>query len=456
VKRRLFWKIWLGFWIAYLVLATGLWFYWSLQPAPSRPDWDPPYATGTMLVETAATALERGGPTGLAQQIANWPAEQRSRLTLAALAQDPCARPAASRAIARTAVGYCLRYATPSLSHAGEDWVSTVIPPDELIAIALAGLAFSAMLAAYLASPIHRLQLGFGRLAQGDLSVRLGPTMGRRKDEVADLARDFDAMAERLQELVAARDRLLHDVSHELRSPLARMRLAADLLRRDPARLEASLDRIDREAGNLDALVGELLTLARLESDAGSSDDYFDLLEVLQLVAVNARFEAEAQGVSLRVDLPIDGADDDWVVVGSGQLVHRAFENILRNALRFSPQGAAVRLALARDGVERCMITIEDEGPGIAEGEATRLLDPFVQGTNRSGAGFGLGLGIARRAIAASGGSVALANRPTGGLCVTVMLPLAHGSWSQMSANPPPPGGIPDAHGQAPSYHLKA
>lgn len=311
------------------------------------------------------------------------------------------------------------------MSDTDDDWASTVTPPDYLIAIALAGLVFSAALAAYLSSPIHRLQLGFGRLARGDLAVRLGPTMGRRKDEVADLARDFDAMAERLQELVGARDRLLHDVSHELRSPLARMRLAADLLRRDPSRLEAYLDRIDREAGHLDALVGELLTLARLESDAGRSEDYFDLLEVLRVVTGDARFEAEAQGVSLNVILPTDGAEDAWLILGSGQLVHRAFDNILRNALRFSSQGAAVSLTLERDRMDRCIVTIDDEGPGIAEGEATRLLEPFVQGANQSGAGFGLGLGIARRAIAASGGSVTLENRAGGGLRVTVVLPLA-------------------------------
>ena len=431
MKRRLFWKILLGFWAAYLLLTTGLWSYWSLQPAPFRPDWDPPHAVGTTLVETAATALDRGGPSGLAQQIANWPSPHRARLTIVPMAHDPCAKTADPRAIARRSQGYCLRYATPPLSDADEDWVSTVAPPDYLIAIALAGLIFSAGLAAYLSSPVHRLQLGFGRLAQGDFSARLGPTMGRRKDEVADLARDFDAMAERLQELVGARDRLLHDVSHELRSPLARMRLAADLLRRDPGRLEASLDRIDREAGHLDALVGELLTLARLESDAGRSEEYFDLLEVLRLVTDDAQFEAEAQGVALYVDLPTDSADDDWLILGSGQLVHRAFENILRNALRFSSQGGAVALSLERDGPDRCIVAVDDEGPGIADGEAIRLLEPFVQGTNQSGAGFGLGLGIARRAIAASGGSVTLANRAGGGLRVTIALPLSRGALYQ-------------------------
>jgi two-component system, OmpR family, sensor kinase len=198
-----------------------------------------------------------------------------------------------------------------------------------------------------------------------------------------------------------------------------------------PRRLDASLDRIDREAGQLDALVGELLTLARLESDAGRSEEYFDLLEVLRLVTDDAQFEAEAQSVTLNVGLPTDSADDDWLILGSGQLVHRAFENSLRNALRFSSQGFAVGLTLERDGADCCIVTVDDEGPGIADGEATRLLEPFVQGAHRRGMGFGLGLGIARRAIAASGGSVTLANSAGGGLRVTIALPLARGALNQ-------------------------
>ena len=130
MKRRLFWKIWLGFAAAYLLLNTGLWLYWSLQPAPFRPDWDPPHAVGAALVETAETALARSGPSGLAQEIANWPAAHRSRLTISPLAEDACATTADPRAIAGQSVGYCLRYATPPLSDADDDWVSTVTPPE--------------------------------------------------------------------------------------------------------------------------------------------------------------------------------------------------------------------------------------------------------------------------------------------------------------------------------------
>lgn|GEM_PF-5139401 len=139
----------------------------------------------------------------------------------------------------------------------------------------------------------------------------------------------------------------------------------------------------------------------------------------------DAQFQAGAQGVALNADLPTDSADDEWLILGSGQLVHRAFETILRNTLRFSSEGFAVVLTLERDGNDRCIVTVNDAGPGIADGEATQLLEPFAQGAHQSGAG--LGLGIARRAIAAWGGSIILANRASNGLRVTLSLPLARG-----------------------------
>jgi len=421
MKRRLFWKIWMAFFATILLLGSGLWLFWSLRPAQVYPEWDGPYAVGNVLIESAATALRDGGSDALARQTAAWPGAHRARLTVTALSADRCQPEADHRRLARQ-IGqdYCLRYATPPLP-AGDGWSSQVY----LIATALAGLVFSAALAWYLTRPIHRLRRGFERLAGGDLSVRLGPSVGRRRDEVADLARDFDQMATRLEELVAARDRLLHDVSHELRSPLARMRLATGLLRRDPSRLESSLDRVDREADQLDALIGELLTLAKLESGVDGSTEYFDLLDVLELVLENAGFEAAAAGVTLNADLPDEGDDTAWLILGSGLLAHRAIENILRNALRFSASGQTIDIRLERCAAARCIVMVDDQGPGIGESGPSDLLQPFVQGGAVSGSGFGLGLAIAQRAIATCGGSVKLANRAPSGLRVTISLPLA-------------------------------
>lgn len=424
MRQRLFWKIWLGFWGTFLLLSYGLWLYWSLQPTPSYSEWDAPREVGRVLVASAATALERGGRPALERQIADWPQAERERLTVRSSVSD--CTPGQDRETAvlvRTGDdSYCLHYATPPLPE--EDVSFLAMPPDDLVATALAGLAFSAALAWYLTKPIHQLRQGFSQLAEGNFAVRLGESMGRRRDEIADLAGDFDRMAERLAELVAARDRLLHDVSHELRSPLARMRLAIGLLRRDPARFDASLKRIDREADHIDEIVGELLTLARLESGVDEDGEYFDVIEVLNIVLEDVTFEAETQTVHIERNLPKEPSDHDWLVAGSGLLIRRAVENILRNALRFSPAGQAIRVSLAREDHD-CLLTVEDNGPGIRNAKPSSLLQPFARGGSGESQGYGLGLAIAERAIAACGGTLDLTNRTPTGLLVTISLPLA-------------------------------
>lgn len=423
MKGRLFWKIWLGFWATSLLLSYGLWVYWSVTPATGFQEWDAPLAVGRVLTASATTALEHGGPAALARQMADWPQEERARLSLQTETLD-CS-PSNNRQIAvmvkTESNSYCLRYATPPLPEEATNFLA--MPPDDLVAAALAGLIFSAALAGYLTYPIHQLRQGFSRLADGDFAVRLTDAKGRRRDELADLANDFDRMAGRLAELVEARDRLLHDVSHELRSPLARMRLAIGLLRRDPARFETSVQRIDTEADHIDKIIGELLTLARLESGVDQDREYFDLLDVLELVLDDVKFEAEAQTVKINADLPREPAEHDWLIAGSGLLIRRATENILRNALRFSPPDQAIRVTLTMQE-ERCSLTVEDDGPGIRSTEPNSLLQPFVRETSYDNSGYGLGLAIAQRAIVACGGELGLTNRVPTGLRVTITLPL--------------------------------
>jgi two-component system OmpR family sensor kinase len=161
-------------------------------------------------------------------------------------------------------------------------------------------LFFSGVLAFYLTRPVQRIRKGFASLAGGDLATRLRPQIGRRRDEIADLAKDFDTMAERLQQLVLMRDQLLHDVSHELRSPLARLNQAIALVRQDPANTDTSLRWIETEIRRLDELVGELLSLARAESGESSRDQYFDLPALIDTVVANANFEARAQSVTVK------------------------------------------------------------------------------------------------------------------------------------------------------------
>ena len=269
---------------------------------------------------------------------------------------------------------------------------------------------------------MRSIRSGFERLAGGDLSTRLQPEMGRRRDEIADLANDFDRMAERLQQLVAVRDQLLHDVSHELRSPLARLAQATALLRQDPAHAAASCERIETEVRRLDELVGELLSLARAESGESARDSYFDLPELIETVMANAAFEAEARGAAVKLR-GVSG--QEGIVRGNAELMRRALENIVRNAVHFTPERGVVEVGLANEEAEnRFIVTISDEGPGVPPGKVNEMFDPFVRlDESAERKGYGLGLAIARRAVVALGGSIDARNREPTGLIVTVTLP---------------------------------
>lgn len=279
------------------------------------------------------------------------------------------------------------------------------------------------LLARYLTAPIGRLQSATKHLASGDLSQRVTPSLGSRKDELADLAKDFDFMASRLDALLNAQKRLLHDVSHELRSPLARLRVAAGLARQRPGRAESALERIERETERLDELVGQVLALSRLEAGVGDApEEYLDLAELLHAVAEDAAFEAETS--RRRVEL---ASEQELMVRGHTELLRRAFENVVRNAVNHTADGTAVEFAAERDtGGNSVKVSVCDRGSGIPDSELDAVFEPFFRASDNSArGGYGLGLAIARRAIEAHGGAIHAENRPDGGLCVHIRLPLA-------------------------------
>jgi two-component system OmpR family sensor kinase len=283
----------------------------------------------------------------------------------------------------------------------------------------LASLGFSALLAWYLARPIRHLRSAFASVAEGRFGTRVAPLMGRRADEIAGLGNDFDRMTERLQKLVVSQQRLLHDVSHELRSPLARLHAAIGLARQDPRKLEGSLERIEREAARLDGLVGEVLTLARLEGGTASgTQETVDFADLVANIAADARFEAEAAGREVNLDCA-----EEVLVRGRAELLHRAVENVVRNALKHTSPGTAVTIKLSIAG-PRALLSVTDRGPGVAPGETERIFEPFYRGAAAPG-GFGLGLAIAQGAVAAHGGTISAANAEGGGLRVEIELPLA-------------------------------
>lgn len=287
---------------------------------------------------------------------------------------------------------------------------------------ALAGLLASVLCAAglawYFARPIRQLRSGFDRVADGDLEARVAPGMQGRRDELADLGRDFDRMTERLQGVVEGQKRLLHDVSHELRSPLARLQAAVGLARQQPARMDDCLLRVERESERMNQLVGQLLTLSRLEAGVAEATELVDMAELLADIVEDARFEAEARQVVIAYD-----AGDMAEIRGNSELLHRAIENVLRNAVRYSPAGGRVGVAAGKRG-QVFQVRIEDQGPGVEADELEAIFSPFFRGrAARPGDGHGLGLAIARRVMRVIGGRILASRGAAGGLVVEIEIP---------------------------------
>jgi two-component system sensor histidine kinase CpxA len=242
------------------------------------------------------------------------------------------------------------------------------------------------------------------RFGQGDLSTRFETA---RRDELGDLARTFNRMADRIQTLLAAERRLLLDISHELRSPLARLGVAAELARSGEDR-GGALDRIQKEADRLNSLVGELLQVTRAEGDPASL--HFEpvrLDELVRDIVETNRIEATARGSELKLD--IEAAAQ---IQGKPELLRRAVENVIRNAIRHAPAGTAVEVT-----VKERSILVRDRGPGVPEQDLARIFDPFYRvenDRNRSSGGAGLGLAIARRAIELHKGTIRARNADPG------------------------------------------
>lgn len=286
----------------------------------------------------------------------------------------------------------------------------------------LVSLILAALLARHFSHPIQQLKMAFTTTAQGQLEHRVAPLMGKRRDELASLGTEFDHMAERLQAMIHQHRRLLHDVSHELRSPLARLQAAIGLLRQRPDESEALLLRIEREAGRMDHLVGEILTLSRLDTGLSSQiRTPVDLGEILADLLDDARFEAASK--NCRIKAP---EARSLMVEGDGELLHRALENVVRNALQYSPIGGEVLITQAQQG-DTLILTVADQGPGVAESERDAIFQAFHRSPLApAGKGYGLGLAITRSVINAHGGSVSADNLSPHGLVVTISLPLAN------------------------------
>jgi two-component system, OmpR family, sensor histidine kinase CpxA len=283
------------------------------------------------------------------------------------------------------------------------------------------------LLAGYLTSDVRRLRAATQQLAAGDLSARADAPPGRRRDEIAHLVRDFNTMAARLQDLVNAQSRLLNDISHELRSPLARLHVALGLAwQRTGPDAHSVLERIELEAIRLNELIGRLLTLARLEGgEDAMRRSPISVDELIRDITKDADFEAQSRQCRVRCVI-----QEEVTVCGSPSLLHSAIENVVRNAMRHTREGTDVEIRLAREsgsGKHEAVVRVTDRGPGVPPDSLDKLFRPFYRlddARGRQTGGVGLGLAITERAVRLHGGTVRASNRPEGGLMVEIRLPL--------------------------------
>ena len=302
-----------------------------------------------------------------------------------------------------------------------------LLQPDLSIALLRLSVALLAagllcfLLARHIAGPIRELQSAASRIAEGDFSVRATPAIAHRNDEIADLARDFDAMADRIQSLLQKQQELLGDISHELRSPLMRLTVSLELARRGDS---TAFERIDSDIKRLGLLVDQVLTLTRLQTQAGQQTQIpVSLRTILESIVDDARLEGRSENKSVHLDQP-----EDCRIKCDPNLLRSCVENVVRNALRYTrpDTSVAIHVALHGGASPLAKIDIADEGPGVPPEALRRLFEPFfrVSGArDRSSGGSGLGLAISQKVAKLYGGGIEARNRESGGLEVQITLP---------------------------------
>jgi two-component system sensor histidine kinase CpxA len=295
-----------------------------------------------------------------------------------------------------------------------------------LLPVLLIGAIFCYWLARYLTTPIVKLRDTTHELADGNLTARVSQGLIKRRDEIGYLSRDFNLMAGRIETLVEAQQRLLRDISHELRSPLTRLGVALELVKRRAAPdMCTGLDRIEREAAIINEMIGQLLTLSRVESGTYRLNRIrVDLCALLQKVADDADFEARSRERSVRIT-----SCEASTISGVAELLKSATENVVRNAVRHTAKGTEVEISLRCEGVDdekHTVIRVRDHGAGVPEESIDEIFRPFYRvedARDRQTGGAGLGLAIAARAVHLHAGTIKAANAPDGGLIVEIMLP---------------------------------
>ena len=451
--RRLFWRIFISFWVAMILIVAGVAasVYWIVSDMRANP----PSQADALIVYNEIERIAAGGDTS---DLKAWLVERETsgeqpnvyafdssrREILGRRPPPPVvyrsvvwgAGPAppveAQRRVFTSMTLDGERYwfvVAPKMSRVSR-WLMPLGPgpvhwPALVIAIIVTA-ATCLLLARYLSAPIDKLRQATLEVASGNLNVRVRPSLGGRQDELGLLASDFDHMSERLRILRDGRQQLMRDLSHELRSPLARLQVALGLARRsEGAGIEPQLERIEREAGRIDALVGQILMLSQLnDPSAAVNKEKFEAGELLELLVQDSNLEAASRGITVTLQ---KSSPEPSFLHADRQLVSSAMENVLRNAIRYSPDRGTVDVSL-QGAYGEVRIVVMDRGPGVPEAELQSIFEPFYRAStqvNRSVRGHGLGLAIAHRIVALHYGTVAARNRDDGGLAVEFKLPEA-------------------------------
>jgi len=446
MNRRLFWKIFLPFWVAQAVLLGALYLRIHYRISSEHPWWiQPERREMPVLANLAATTFEQQGQDALTTLLDNLSLQNRSRFWLV----DASGRELSGREVPPRVLDDASKAErTEGLHHSYEAnvlaasattprahylLVAELVPPplseripgDILWTLKL-GTIFSAvvglLITNYLTKPIERLRAATNLLASGNLDIRVGENLGNRSDEIADLMRDFDTMAAELRKQIQNERSLMSGVSHELRSPIARMRLALTLARcADDTERKEMLDRIEQDAIQLDSMLERILTVARLESGQLKPKlEPLSLNDLLDDVLHDAKFEAAATNATITYQ----GVENVWVNGDPGML-RSAVENVVRNAIFYSGEGGKIEVKLSTSGAA-AFVTVQDNGPGVPPDKMLFICEPFYRVDDSRGTktgGMGLGLSLVRNAIYAHGGAYALQNVEPHGFKVTLKIP---------------------------------
>jgi two-component system, OmpR family, sensor histidine kinase CpxA len=447
--RSLFWKIFFCFWLAAAAMIGALnlmlWLSIGNDPNPERRRG----ALGEALnlyAESAVQVYDSEGPRSFEEYVERSMKEAGSEIALfdgngkALVARfSPEVADVASEIQQTgqhvshiTSLGR-LTWGRPVVAPSGKTYVFVSrlrqpyiprgLPPWGIVLSVIAAGIISYLLALYLTSPVKTLKAVVQQFAEGNLDARVTPQLGNRRDELADLGREFDHMAERIAALISSQKRLLADISHELRSPLARLTVALELARKNTTgKGIGALDRIEMETERVNKLVGQLLALTRLESGAERvPPETVAVDELVQLVIDDANYEAKPLNKEVKaIQL------EHCRARGSEELLRSGIENVVRNAIRYTAEGSAIEVALTCK-LDTAQITVRDHGPGVPEAELQHIFEPFYrvsEARERSSGGVGLGLSIAERTVKLHGGTIRATNAHDG-LLITIELPLS-------------------------------